>query len=191
MAVLRVAALGLLTSSAVQAAEPQVTLDELMTALRSVHHVEARYIEHRYLHVLRSPVEIRGGLHFQAPSHLEKTTDGTGERLAIDGDRLTIDRGSGASPVVLSLREHPEIGVLVDSIRATLSGDGDALRRIFDVTLSGSIDHWQLVLQPRNGAQHEVLQWMRISGYGERITAIDTADGEGDRSEMSIVELAP
>jgi hypothetical protein len=30
---------------------------------------------------------------------------------------------------------------------------------------------------------------MRVSGYAERITAIDTQDGEGDRSEMSIVEL--
>ena len=32
---------------------------------------------------------------------------------------------------------------------------------------------------------------MRISGYGERITAIDTQDGEGDHSEMTIVEQAP
>ena len=32
---------------------------------------------------------------------------------------------------------------------------------------------------------------MRVSGYAERITAIDTADGEGDRSEMTIVEQTP
>jgi hypothetical protein len=194
----RIALSGLLAAHPVHAAAPDsnipVTLEQVMTALRTVHHVDARYIEHRTLHVLSKPIETRGSLHFEAPGHLEKTTDpaadASADRLTIDGDRLTIDRGSGASLLVLSLREHPEIGVLVESIRATLSGDGDALRRVFDVTPSGTIDHWQLVLQPRDPAQHALLQWMRVSGYAERITAIETADGEGDRTEMAIVEQA-
>jgi hypothetical protein len=187
--------LGLLTACPVHAAQTSntapVTLDQLMATLRTVRHVEARYIEHRYLHALRTPIETRGTLRFDAPAHLEKASDpaanGAAERLTIDGDRLTIDRGTSASPVVLTLHEHPEIGVLVESIRATLSGDGEALRRSFDITQSGTISEWQLVLQPR--AQRDLLQWMRVSGYAERITAIDTQDGEGDRSEMSIVEL--
>jgi hypothetical protein len=186
----------LLGFSAVSAARADsvasLTLDQLMASLRSVRHVEARYVEHRHLHVLRTPIETRGTLSFSAPDHLEKATDpaadGTAERLTIDGDRLTIDRGTGGAPIVLSLHEHPEIGVLVESIRATLSGDGDALRRTFDVTLSGSLAHWQLVLQPRDAAQHQMLQWMRVSGYAERIAAIDTANGDGDQSEMAIVE---
>jgi hypothetical protein len=169
-----------------------VTLDQLMTALRSVRHVAARYVEHRTLHVLRTPIETRGSLRFDAPARLEKATDpaadGAAERLTIDGDRLTIDRGSGTTPIVLTLHEHPEIGVFVESIRATLSGDGGALRRIFDVTPSGTLSHWQLVLQPLDPAQHTLLQWMRVSGYAERITTIETANGEGDRSEMTIVE---
>jgi hypothetical protein len=169
-----------------------VTLEQLMAVLRSVPHVAARYIEHRTLRVLRTPIETRGSLRFDAPGRLEKTTDpaanGAAERLMIDGDRLTIDRGSGTRPVVLALHEHPEIGVLVESIRATLSGDGDALRRSFSITPSGTLSHWQLVLQPLDPAQHTLLQWMRVSGYAERITAIETANGEGDRSEMTIVE---
>jgi hypothetical protein len=168
-----------------------VTVDQLMTALRSVRHVEARYIEHRYLHALRTPIESRGTLRFDAPARLEKASDpaadGTAERLTIDGDRLTVERGAATPPVVLALHEHPEIGVLVESIRATLSGSGDALRRTFDVTASGSIADWQLELRPH--AQQDLLRWTRISGHSERITAIDTEDGDGDRSEMSIVEL--
>jgi hypothetical protein len=179
------------TGSDVTGSSAPVSLDQLMTTLRTVRHVEARYIERRYLHVLRAPIETRGTLRFDAPAHLEKRSDpaanGAAERLTIDGGQLTIDRGAGTSPIVLALREHPEIGVLADSIRATLSGDGDALRRSFDVTPSGTVAEWQLVLQPR--VRGDLLQWMRISGYGERITAIDTRDGEGDRSEMSVVEL--
>jgi hypothetical protein len=172
-----------------------VTLDQIMTAVGTVRHVDARYVERRTLHVLRTPIETRGSLRFDAPAHLEKATDpaadGAAEKLTIDGDRLTIERRAGIAPVVLSLREHPEIGVLVESIRATLCGDGEALRRSFDVTASGTLSHWQLVLQPRDPAQHALLQWMRVSGYAERITAIETADHEGDRSEMAIVEHTP
>jgi hypothetical protein len=179
---------------ATQAAQTDspVTLDQIMTTLRTVRHVDARYIERRTLHVLRTPIETRGSLRFDAPAHLEKATDpapnGATERLTVDGDRLTIDRGAAAAPIILSLRELPEVGVLADSIRATLSGDGDALRRAFDVTPSGTIAHWQLVLQPRDQTQQPVLQWMRISGYAERITEIETADNQSDRSDLMIVE---
>lgn len=177
-----------------EATEP-VSLDQLMATLRRVRHVEARYIERRTLHALRTPIETRGTLRFDAPDELEKASDptpkGAADRMTIKGNRLTIDRGGGAAPVVLMLDEHPEIGALVDSIRATLSGDGAALRRIFEITLSGSVSHWQLVMQPRAPAQRAVLQWMRVSGYAERITAIDTQDSDGDRSEMTIVERTP
>jgi len=185
-----------------QAAQPDgsagITLDQLMATLRAVRHVEARYVERRSLHALRAPIETRGTLRFDAPDHLEKTSDpavagapasGTA-RMTIDGNRLTIDRAAEASPIVLMLNEHPEIGVLTESIRATLSGDGQALRRIFDISLAGTLDHWQIVLQPHDPGQREILRWMRITGYTDRITAIDTQQGDGDHAEMTIVERA-
>jgi hypothetical protein len=189
----RMILLGLLASLSVHAAAMEsapATWDQIMSTLRTVRHVNARYVEHRYLHILKSPIEMRGALHFNAPDHLQKVADNGTERLTVDGDRLTIDRGSG-SPVVIALHEHPEIGILIESIRALLSGDGDVLRRLFDVTVSGTLDHWQIVLQPRDPAERKLLQWMRVSGYAERITAIDTADGDGDRSDMNIVEQVP
>jgi hypothetical protein len=179
------------------AAQPDATvsLDQLMMALHSVRHVDARYMEHRTLRALRTPIETRGTLRFDAPDRLEKATDpaadGTTDRLTIDGNRLTIDRGHGARPVVLMLNEHPEIGVLIESIRATLAGDGAALRRTFDISLAGPLSHWQLVLQPHDPAQRTILQWMRITGYDTRITAIDTQTGDGDHSEMAIVQQGP
>lgn len=183
----------------VHAAQPNdgasASLNQIMAALHAVRHVEARYVERRTLHALRTPLETRGTLHFDAPDRLEKATDpqanGTKERLTIKGNQLTIDRGRGTAPIVLMLNEHPEIGVLVESIRATLSGDADALRQIFDISLAGAVSGWQLVLQPHDAAQRAVLQWMRITGYGGRIAAIDTQDGGGDHSEMTILEPTP
>jgi hypothetical protein len=192
--VLAVCAVAVFLTATSARAAASITLDQIMAALRSVPHVDARYIERRYLHALRAPIETRGTLRFDAPGHLEKATDpavnGSTDRLTINGNQLTIDRGN-AAPMVLALNEHPEIGVLVDGIRATLAGDGRTLQRAFDVTSSGTLDEWQLVLQPRDDRQRALLQWMRIGGHGQRITAIDTQDSEGDRSEMSIVELHP
>jgi hypothetical protein len=175
--------------------EGGITLDQLMATLRSVPHFQARYIERRTLAALRSPIESRGDLRFQAPDRLEKTTDpgpnGPGERMTIAGNRLTIDRGSAGPPVDVSLSAHPELGALVDSMRATLSGDGAALGRSFQVGLTGTLDDWQLLLQPRTAAQREILAWMRIEGHGARVTAVATEDHDGDRSDMSIVERPP
>jgi hypothetical protein len=180
--------------SPAQLAPAQLSLAQLMATLNSVRHVEARYIEHRTLQALRTPLETRGTLRFEAPDRLEQVTDpgtnGVSERMTIKGNQLTIDRGAGRAPVVLAVNEHPEIGLLVDSIRALLSGDGEALRRTFDITPSGTLSHWQLVLQPRDPARPKMLLWMRVTGYGARITGIDTQQGNGDHSEMSIVEQA-
>ena len=134
----RYALVAFLAAFPVHAAQPDspgtLSLPQLMATLRTARHVEARYVEHRYLRALTTPLETHGTLRFDAPDFLEKTTnpaaDRVADRLTIKGDQLTIDRGGGAAPVVLTLSEHPEIGVLIESIRATLSGDGDALRRI-------------------------------------------------------------
>jgi hypothetical protein len=186
----------LLAAVPAHAAQPDnagpLSVGQLMATLNSVRHVEARYVEHRTLQALRTPLETRGTLRFDAPDRLEQQTDpganGVAEQMTIEGNQLTIDRGAHTAPMVLALNEHPEIGLFVDSIRALLSGNGDALRRTFDITPSGTLSHWQLVLQPRDPAQHKVLQWMRVTGYGARITGIDTQQGNGDHSEMSIVE---
>jgi hypothetical protein len=188
------AAIVLLAIGPAWAAEP-VTLDQIMAALRSVRHVDARYVERRYLHILKTPIEARGELHFDAPGRLVKQADPlptgpvgmAGERVVMDGDKLTIDRGR-VGPLVIDLNEHPEIAALSTSLRATLAGDGAALQRVFEVTASGRADHWMMVLQPRDPAVRTLLQWVRVTGYGARITGIDTANAEGDRSEMSIVE---
>ena len=179
---------GLALFSSPVVAAPAITLDQLMAALRTVRHVNARYTERRTLSALRTPIETRGMLRFDAPDKLAKIADppGKGERLVIDGDRLTMDRGDGRPPITLSLSSRPEIGVLVDSIRATLAGDGSALSRNFDMTLAGTIDQWQMVLQPRDPALRQFLDWMRIDGAGPRITSVETQDRGGDRSQMTI-----
>lgn len=155
-------------------------LDVVMAGFRGVRHVEASYVERRYLAVLRAPLETRGTLRFDAPDRLEKTSDG--ERIVVVGDVMTIEHG-GAAPVALDLREHPEIAALVESVRALLAGDSVALRRVFDVDLAGDATRWQIVLRPH---RDDLVRWMRVDGEAARLTRIETQEAGGDRSEMSI-----
>lgn len=168
-----------------------VTLDQIMTAIRSVQHVQARYVEHRFLHILKAPIETHGALTFDAPDRLTKAADPAdghpGDRVVMDRDHLTVDSGNGRA-ITVGINDHPEVAALATSLRATLAGDGAALETVFEVTVSGTLDHWQMVLQPRDPAARKLLQWVRVIGFGNRITEIDTANGNGDRSEMNIVE---
>lgn len=186
-------ALGCAPTLAAQPNGPEpLSLGKLMATLSSVRHVEARYVEHRTLQALRTPLETRGTLRFEAPDQLEQAADpgsaGASERMTIRGNQLTIDHGAGRAPVTIMLNEHPDIALLADSLRALLSGDGETLGRNFDITPSGTLNRWQLVLQPRDPAQHTLMQWMRVTGNDSRITEIDTQQGNGDHSEMAIVE---
>jgi hypothetical protein len=195
------ASAALLLSCGAAFAQPvsSVTLEQIMAALRSVRHVQARYVERRTLRALREPLQTSGTLRYDAPDRLEKIGDPMGsgaeqrpgERLAVAGDQLTLDRGQGKPPVTLVVSDHPEIGAIVESIRATLAGDGAALSAVFEIGVSGSLYHWQLVLQPREGAARRMLAWMRIAGSGPHIAAIDTQQANGDRSEMQIFEPGP
>ncbi|MDB5403921.1 MAG: hypothetical protein JWQ55_5939, partial [Rhodopila sp.] len=49
-----------------------------MATLRTVRHVDGRYVERRTVHALRTPIETHGTLRFDAPDRLEKATDPAG-----------------------------------------------------------------------------------------------------------------
>lgn len=176
----------LLFMSSAQAADTNdALLDAVMAGFRSVRHVEARYVERRFLAVLRAPLEMRGTLRFDAPDRLEKASDpgadGVAERVVVAGSRLTVEHG--AAPVALDLREHPELAALVAGVRALLAGDGAALRRDFAIDLAGDKARWQMVLSPR---RHELVRWLRVDGMAATVTRIETQEADGDRSELLV-----
>ena len=183
MRALRIGLVALLLCAPARAAETPV-LDAVLAGFGRVRHVEARYVERRFLAVLRAPLETRGTLRFDAPDRLEKTGDPeTGERIVVAGGAMTVERGPGVPPLKLALREHPEIGALVESVRAMLAGDAVSLRRDFDVDVAGDVAHWQIVLRPH---RDDLVRWVRLDGEAARITRIETREADGDRSEMTI-----
>jgi outer membrane lipoprotein-sorting protein len=164
-------------------------LPQLMAALARVKSASAQFVERKTVRVLDAPLVSSGTLLYVAPDQVEKITVlPERERLAISGDKLTIESGSAARPRTMSLANEPEIAAFVEGIRATLAGDLAALERFYRVELDGGPASWRLSLTPRTEKVAKLVRSIRISGSGEKITSVETDEADGDISQMSVVE---
>jgi outer membrane lipoprotein-sorting protein len=157
-----------------------------MTGMQSVRHATARFAEQKFVQMLRQPLQSSGRLIYVAPDRLQKETlSPAPSELIVTGNRLTVQQPDGETRN-LSLSEFPEIGALIESIRATLAGDAATLTRYYATTLAGSADDWLLQLEPRDQRLRKLLTIVRIQGDGTSIRSIETTERDGDRTEMTI-----
>src|ERR1700730_6519822 len=166
-------------------------LPQLMQSLRQVTSSTAFFSERRELRMLSEPLMSSGTLSYVAPDKLQKRTLlPKPERLSIDGGKLTIERSETNENRTVALSDFPEIGAFVESIRATLAGDLPALERYYTIGLQGDAGDWQITLEPKEKRLRELVKLIRTAGRGTSIRTIVSEQGDGDRSEMSIVESA-
>src|SRR4030066_423716 len=137
--------LALLASPIVQAAP--LSIAQLMAGLAAHPQGAATFTEKKFISILEQPVESSGELLFIAPARLEKRTlKPRPETMVLDGDTLTLERGRRKH--VLPLKDYPEVAGMIESIRATLAGDRQALERVYHLALDGGNERWTLVLIP-------------------------------------------
>lgn len=179
--------IGTVPAMAAGETSPGFDLAQLMRQLGAVKSSTARFTERKYLRVLKEPIEDSGTLVYVAPDRLQKDTlQPKFESLRIDAETITIEREGKTQ--TLKLDDYPEIWGFIDGIRATLAGDLAALDRQYLVNLAGTVDDWQLLLQPRDRKTSRILASILISGAQTHIKRISTQEGDGDRTEMIIVE---
>jgi outer membrane lipoprotein-sorting protein len=161
-------------------------LPQLMAGMQTVRHATARFVERKFVQMLRQPLQSSGRLIYAAPDRLQKVTlSPAPSELIVVGDHLTVQQPDG-KPRDLSLSEYPEIGALIDSIRATLAGDGATLGRYYTASVSGTADDWVLQLEPRDERLRKLLTMIRIRGSGNSIRNVETMERDGDRTDMTI-----
>ncbi len=166
-------------------------IQQLMQSLQQVKSASSQFVERKYLHVLDQPLIASGTLLYVAPDQVQKiTVSPKWERLALAGDTLTIEGGAEDRNRTLSLARYPEVGALVEGIRATLAGDLPALQRFYEISLSGDAADWQLALVPKDATLRKLVKSILIAGSGNTIRRVMTEDADGDHSDMSIVETA-
>lgn len=161
-----------------------------MQQLAAVKRSSAHFVERKTLHILRAPIMDSGTLIYAAPATLEKNTiQPKPERLTVVGDKLTIEHDGQTQ--ALSLADYPQLGGFIEGIRATLAGDLATLTQLYALNLTGTADAWQLQLLPRDPKMQQVVRSIHISGVGPHVQRIQTDEGQGDRTDMTIVEDQP
>ena len=167
-------------------------VESLMQQLSQVKQSKARFVERKYLKVLKAPLELSGTLTYVRPGRLEKRTlKPKPESLIVADDKLTQENPGRKEHRVLKLQDYPVVWGFVESIRATLGGDIKALEHFYRVELEGGPAKWQLYLTPRDRKMNEVISLIRIDGSQARVNTIEVQEARGDRSVMKIYEDVP
>ena len=160
-------------------------LDALMHELATRRHGHVSFTEVQYLAVLDRPLESSGELWYEAPDRLEKRIlKPRPETLVLAHGVLSATRGHHTRSVELAA--WPQIAPLLESIRATLSGDRASLERIFSVRLEGDAARWTLRLAPRDPDAARAVSAVLITGAGADLRSVEILQADGDRSLLTI-----
>jgi hypothetical protein len=164
-------------------------LDALMHALAQHASGRASFVETKTMAMLDQPIESSGELRFAAPDFLEmRTLKPKPQTVILQANQLTVELGGRSRQ--LNLADHPDIAVLVDSIRATLNGDRQALQRDYMVSLDGDAAQWTMRLVPVGAKARARVRDIRIAGSQGAVRSIAVQQTDGDHSLMTIREQA-
>lgn len=160
------------------------TVDRLMSELAQHRSGRAAFNETKYMSIAARPIESSGELVFVAPDHLEKHTQAPKpEDIVVDGENVTLTRNSQKH--TFSLESYPELGTLIDSIRATLSGNRGALEQAYKMAVSGSGNDWSLTLTPLD-PRIQTISRITLGGTGGDLLSVAIQQADGDHSLMRI-----
>lgn len=162
----------------------------LMGELAQVQTSRARYSEVKRVALLQKPLQLSGTLLYARPGRIEKRqTLPVEEVISVDGDWLTVEREGKTRRI--SLQSATLVAALVESLRATLAGDGAELERLYRVRVQGTKQRWALTLAPREVEVAGVVKSIVIAGSGSRIGRLEILEPGGDGSVMTIHEESP
>lgn len=167
-------------------ASAELSLERLMRDLAAVEAVDAHFSEVKELAILDEPMRLTGILRYRAPDYMKKQVLlPFREVMEVQGQRVLLENPD--ERMELDLDDHPPLRAFVESLRSTLAGHLDALRRYYRVDLRGERDAWEMRLQPRERLLKEAIEAIIIRGSGSEVVGVETLEKGGDRSVMTIV----
>lgn len=163
-----------------------VTLPQLMEQFSAVENRRADYVEKQYLAMLEIPLESHGTLTFHAPDILEKISTDGGNSYRIEGEQLQTQLNGEQHQI--SLNNYPALAAFVASFRATLAGDQQILQHYYHATLSGELNDWTLLLEPKQAEMATIIRSITMHGSKNRVRLIETVERSGDSSQLQLSE---
>ncbi|WP_298224733.1 LolA-related protein [Acidocella sp.] len=163
------------------------TLPTLMARLAEVQDASARFTETKHVPILNIPLQSSGTLSYRAPDYIRKTTFAPArQNFVLRGNIVTLTINGKTKHFTLS--QAPQLAGLVEGVRATLAGDLPTLQHYYELSLSGRLAHWQLIMRPHNVGLARINAVMCVTGAGDRITEIDSTSAKGGETIMQVDE---
>jgi hypothetical protein len=149
---------------------------------------EARFTEERFVQGLARPLRASGTLSFKAPDQFSRQTVlPQPESMTVQGKRVTLTRNGRSRQ--LSLDSVPEMAVLVEAVRGTLSGNTAVLQQHFRARMNGQLSQWALQLEPLDVRLANQISWISLTGRQGEVRSVEVQLADGDRSLMQIEAL--
>jgi hypothetical protein len=185
--------LALLPASASCAAPDAPTPDAtsaLLTRLARPAPQTTTFVEVRYSKLLDEPLTVTGELDYRGADQLARRVETPfRETTTIAGESVTLAR-DGERERRFSLKRAPELRGVLTSFGALLSGDAAALRRFFEVALTGDDGAWTLTLTPRDAKMRKRVAQVVVDGADTQPRCFTVREGDGDESVMLVDALA-
>lgn len=175
----------LFTASTVAQAAPdkvgaQVDAGWILAKLQRPLPASTPFLELRGSRLLKSPLRISGRyLRPDADTLVRDVASPYQETTTLSGGEARVQR-AGQQTRHFQLARAPELGVLLSSFGALLSGDRQQLERHYTLAASGTTGHWQLMLTPRDAAMAAKTRGILLHGRGSELRCIETMTAAGD-----------
>jgi hypothetical protein len=90
----------------------------------------------------------------------------------------------------IPLRNYPELGAFIESIRATLAGNRFALENAYKVSITGQGDNWTLTLVPIDSRMQKKVSQITLAGTGATLARVEIRQADGDHSLMRLQDAS-
>jgi len=165
-------------------------VDALLRHFSSRPGFSAEFHELKHMELLIDPLISTGALYFSPPDLLARhTTQPTPSALTIRGEELRF--GEGGDLTRIDLASNPGLKIFVDSFRALLAGDAEALRANFALHYQGASDaeglpgveeEWEIQLTPLRSPLSEQITRIALRGTGLQPRVIHVLEAGGDET---------
>ncbi len=160
-------------------------LAEVAGALAQRKAGQASFTEERFVSGIDGPLRASGTVSFSAPDRFARdTTEPRAESMRVEGNTLTLKRNGRQRQMALDA--VPELGALIEAVRATFSGNALLLDKHFHVKVDGTLARWTLTLVPRDQRLATQVRELKLTGLGGDMRVVELWLAGGDRSVMAI-----
>ncbi|MCH8891746.1 MAG: outer membrane lipoprotein carrier protein LolA [Myxococcales bacterium] len=163
-------------------------LEALMEFFAGSGGVRARFQESRHLSILTDPIETTGTLYFNPPDRLARHVTRPGRSsVVIEAGRVSFGDETGQR--VFDFDTSEVARALVGNLMVVFRGDLESLRARYSISFDSDGENWTLDLEPRSRALRGIIERIRFTGQGRKLTAMETRESNGDRTIMRFSEI--